>query len=144
MREIRDFERENISMSRHILDSTNISMSRPTLYSTPNIFNTNNRTKSSIESIQIRTNTPEPTLLTQPMEFPEQNRNAHVPDEPDPDPSFSELLLKKKKRNKKKKNKNTRKMTRQTHLRATIMICPATVITDASEVRGETIGKRTR
>ena len=89
-------------MSRPALDSKNISMSRPTLEYTPNVFNTKDGTMSSIDSIPIRTKTPKPTLLTQPTKFPEKNGNAHVPDDPDPDPSISDSLSKKKKRNKKK------------------------------------------
>ena len=37
---------------------------------------------------------------------------------------------------------NIGKMTRQTHHRATILICPTTLITDASDVIGKAIRKR--
>ena len=60
----------------------------------------------------------------------------HVPDDPDPDPSFSNSSSKKKKRDKKKNVINTRKMIRQTHHRATIMICPTIVIIESNDVRG--------
>ena len=68
----------------------------------PNVFNTNNGTTSSIDSIPIRTKNPEITLLTRPTELPEQNGNAHVPDDPYPDSSLSDLSSKKKKRDKNK------------------------------------------
>ena len=45
---------------------------------------------SPIDSILFRTKIPEPTPLTRPTEFPEQNEKAHVPGDPDPDPSFSD------------------------------------------------------
>ena len=77
MREIQDFEQDNISMSRLTLDSTLIGLK------------TTNETTSPIESIPVGTKTPEPTLLTQTMEFPDQNGKAHVPDDPDPYPSLS-------------------------------------------------------
>ena len=57
-REIKDLERENISMSRPTLESSNISMSRLNLDPTPNVFNTNKGTTSSIYLITTRTKTP--------------------------------------------------------------------------------------
>ena len=38
----------------------------------------------------------------------------------------------------------TGRMTHQTHCQATIMICPTTVITDASDVGRKATGKRIR
>ena len=73
-----DFGRQNNSMSRTTLDSA------------PLGTNTTNRTTSSIESIPVRTKTPEPTPLKLPEELPEQNGKAHVPGDPDPDPSSSD------------------------------------------------------
>ena len=71
-------------------------MNRPTLDSTPlgtNMNNgtpigmkTKNRTTSPIESILVRTKMPEPTPLTIPTDFTEQNVKLHVPGDPDPDP----------------------------------------------------------
>ena len=84
MREIQDFERENISMSRPTLDSTHIGT------------NTTNGTTSPIKSILVGTKTPEPTPLTLPTEFPEQNGKLHVPDDPDSDPSLSDSSPRKK------------------------------------------------
>ena len=46
----------------------NISMSRPPLNSNPIVTNTTNVKTSPIDSIHIRTKTPDPTLCTQPME----------------------------------------------------------------------------
>ena len=96
-------------MSQPALDSKNISMSRPTLEYTPNVFNTKDGTMSSIDSILIRTKTPEPTLLTRPTEFPEKNGNMHVPYDPDPDPSLSDRSSKKNKLDKKKKCRKYKK-----------------------------------
>ena len=90
--------------------------------------------------------------LTRPTEFPE-NEKGHVPNKPDPEPSSSDLSSKKslsessskkKKRNKKKNVVKTGKMTCQTHLRATILTFPMTVITYASNIKRRAIGKRTR
>ena len=79
-----DFEtrRKNQNFGRQ-----NNSMNWPHLDSTPLDTNTANRTISTIDSIPVRTKTPEPMSLTQPMEFSEQNIKAHVPGDPDPDPS---------------------------------------------------------
>ena len=63
-------------------------MSRPTLESTTLGKKTTNGTTSPIDSIPVRTKTPEPTPLTLPTEFPEQNRKAHVPGNLDPCMSF--------------------------------------------------------
>ena len=109
MREIQDFERENISMSQPTLDSKNVSISRPPLESTHNVFNTNNGTTTSIDSIPIITKTPEPTLLTEPTEFLEQNGNVHVPDDPGPDQPLSESSSKKNKCDKTKIRKKYNK-----------------------------------
>ena len=55
-RENQDFGRQNISMSQPPLDSTPISM------------NTTNRTTTPINSIPIKTKTPDPTPRTRPTE----------------------------------------------------------------------------
>ena len=70
---------------------------------------------TNCEMVKVGTKTPEPTPLTQPTEFSEQNGKAHILDDPDPDPSLSDSSLKKKKRDKKKSVGNIGKMTRQTH-----------------------------
>ena len=71
--------------------------------------------------------------LTQPTEFSKENEKEHVPDDPDPELSSSDLSSKKNKHNKKKNVVSAGTMTHQTHHRATIMIRPMTVITDASD-----------
>ena len=48
-------------------------MSLPTLDSTPLDTNNNKGTTSPIESIPVGTKTPQPTPLTRPTEFSEQN-----------------------------------------------------------------------
>ena len=68
----------------------NSSMSRPPLDSTPLGTNTTNRTIPPIESFPVGTKLPEPTPLTPPTEFSEQNGKGHVPGDPDPDPSSSD------------------------------------------------------
>ena len=78
MREIRDFEQENISMSQ------------PTLDSTTNGTNTTNIKKSPIDLIPVRTKTPEPMPLTQQTELPEKIGKTHIPDDPDLDPPLSD------------------------------------------------------
>ena len=80
-------------------------MSRPTLDLTTLGINTTNKTTSPIDLIPVRTKTPDPTPLTRPTEFPEQNRKAHVPDDLNSDPSLSDSSSKKKKRDKKKKRR---------------------------------------
>ena len=50
---------------------------------------------------------PEPTPLTRPTEFPEQNGKVHITGDPDPDPSSSESSSKKKKHDKNKKASET-------------------------------------
>ena len=65
-------------------------MSRPTLDLTPLGTNMTNGTTPQIDSITVGTKTPEPTAMTQPTEFPEQNVKAHVPGDPDPDLSLSD------------------------------------------------------
>ena len=50
-------------------DQENISMSRPTLDSTPLGTNIANETTSPIDSIPVGTKTPEPTPLTRPKEL---------------------------------------------------------------------------
>ena len=86
----------------------------------------------------------DPEPLTHPTEFLDENGKGHVLDKPDPDPLLSDLSLKKKKHDKKKSVVKTGKMTRQTHHRATVLIRPKTVITDANNVRGKEIGKMIR
>ena len=61
VREIQYFERENISMSRPTLDSTPIST------------NITNGTTSPIDSIPVGAKTPDSMPLTQPTEFKEKN-----------------------------------------------------------------------
>ena len=70
-----------------------------------------------------------------------ENEKGHVPDNPNPEPSSSDSSSKKsssdssskkKKLDKKKSVVKTGNMTRQTHLRATILTRPMTVIADAS------------
>ena len=97
MREIQDFEQENVSVTQPTLDSTNIST------------NTTNQTTSPIYSIPVGTKTPEHMPLTLPTYFPEQNGKGHVPDDPDPYPSLSDSLWKKNKRDKKKKSRKLNK-----------------------------------
>ena len=58
-------------------------MSRPTLDSTPLGTNTINLTTSPIASIPVGTKTPEPTPLTQPTEYPKQNKKVYVSGDPD-------------------------------------------------------------
>ena len=58
-------------------------------------MNRTNRTTSPIDSIPVGTKTPDPTPLTQPMEFPEKDGKVHLPGDPDPDPSLSDSLSKK-------------------------------------------------
>ena len=96
MREIQDFERENISMSPPNLDST------------PIVLNTTNRTRSPIESITVGTKMLVPTPLTQPTEFPEQNGKLHITDDLDLEPSLSDSSSKKKKHDKNKKRRKNR------------------------------------
>ena len=78
------------------------------------------------------------------MEFSEKNEKEHEPEvKPDPDPSSSDLSetssldsrAKKKKSTKKKSVVSIRKMTRQTHIIATTLILPMTVITDSSDAK---------
>ena len=99
---------------------------------------------------------PEPTPLTRPTDFPEENGKSHIPGDPDLDPSSSDSSLKtfnslndrnsskSKKRNaiRRKNVRKTRKMILQTHHLSKIMIRPTIVITDANYVRGRAIGKR--
>ena len=130
-------------------------MNLSTSDSTPLDANTTNGTTSPINSITVRTKLPKPMPLTLPtdspalpMNFQEENGKSNVPGDLDPDPSFSDSskksnLLneinssksKKKKRDKKKNIGKTRKMTCQTHRRATILIRPMIVITDAKDKR---------
>ena len=65
-------------------------MSRLTLDSSPIGTNTTNGKTPPIDSISVGTKIPEPTPLTRPTEFTEQNGKAHVPDDPDPEPSLSD------------------------------------------------------
>ena len=125
-------------------------MSRPPLDLTPIGTNTTNRTMSPIESIPVRTKTPDPTPLTRPTKFPDQNGKENVPGEPDTDPSSSEssskdLILRriaitvnqlKRKVTRKKSVINTGNRTRQTHCRE-ILIRLTTVTTDANDVKEE-------
>ena len=87
--------------------------------------------------------------LTRPTELSE-NEKENVPYNLDPEPSSSdsssEKLLSdfssKNKAHVKKKNViNTGKMTRQTHLQATILTHPMTVIIDASDIKRRAIKK---
>ena len=80
----------------------NISMIRPPLESTPFGTNTTNRPTSPIDSITIRTKTPEPTPRTRttnsptlPKYLPYQNGKAHILGDLDPDPSLSDSSSKK-------------------------------------------------
>ena len=97
MREIQDFEWENISMSR------------PTLDLTPIGTNMTNGKTYQIDSISVKTKTPEPTPLKRPTEFPKISEKEHVTDDPDPDPSSSDSSPKKKKHDKKKKRRKHKK-----------------------------------
>ena len=75
----------------------NNSMSLPALDSTPLGMNMTNGTTSPIDSIPVRTKTPEPTPLTPPKYLPrlpkdlqEKSGKAHVLGDLDPDPSSSD------------------------------------------------------
>ena len=84
---------------------------------------------SPIDLIPIRTKMTEPTPLTRPANFPDQNGKAHVPGDLDLDLSLSESLSNKsnfskdsnssvsnkKKRDKKKNFGKIRNRTRQAH-----------------------------
>ena len=70
-------------------------VSRPPLESIPIGTNMNNRTTSPIESIPVRTKSPEPTPFTLPTDFTEQNGKLYVPGDPDPDPSLPDSSFKK-------------------------------------------------
>ena len=72
-------------------------------------MNTTTGKTSPIDSITSGTKNPEPTTLTQPMEFPEKNLKAHVPGYPEPEPSLSDSSPKKNKRDKKKKRHKKKK-----------------------------------
>ena len=85
-----DFETRRGGVVNKYFGRQNNSMSRPPLTSTPLGTNTNNRTTSPINSITVGTKFPEPTPLTLPKYFQEQNGKAHVPGDLDPDPSPSD------------------------------------------------------
>ena len=71
---------------------------------------------------------------------------------PDPEPSSSDSSetlssdsrAKKKKARRRKSGVSIRNMTRQTHIQATTLILPMTVITDARDAKTRNIGKMTR
>ena len=85
---------------------------RPPLDTIPIGTDMNNRTTSPIESIPVRTKLPEPTPLTLPTDFPEQNGKLYVPGYPDLDPSLPDSSSKKSNLcndiNSSKSNKNKR------------------------------------
>ena len=62
-------------------------MSQLHLDSTPLGMNMTNGTTSPTDLIPVGTKPPEPTSLTQPTYFPEENGKAHGPRDLDPDPS---------------------------------------------------------
>ena len=97
MREIQDFEQENISMSQ------------PTLDQNPLGTNTTNVIMLPIDLCPVRTKLPQLTPLELPTEFPERNRKAHVPGDLKSDPYLSDSSSKKKKRDKKKKCRKHKK-----------------------------------
>ena len=140
-----------------------ISMSQPTLESTPFGMNATNRTTSQIDWIPVGTKIPYPTPLTRTNDLPtrkpnssEQKRKGHVPADRESDPSSSNSpsnksnLLNdtnfsksnKKKRDKKKILKQPGNRSCQTHLRL-ILIRPTTVTTDASDAKIISIRKMT-
>ena len=149
-RENQDFGRQNILMSRPPLDST------------PIVTNTINGKMSPIDSIPVRTKTPDPTPQTRPTEsssrlmyYSKIKGKAHVPVDPESDPSSSDsssrksdlsddsnyIKSKRKKRDTKKNFRNTRNGTCQTHRRA-ILIRLTTVTIYASDAKRRAIGKR--
>ena len=92
-------------------------------------------------------------LLTRPTEFSEKNEKEHEPEmnlEPKPssldlsDTSALDSRAKKRKSRRRKSVVSIGKMTRQTHLRATTLILPMTVITDASDATIRNTRKRIR
>ena len=85
-----EFETRKEKMVDQDFGHQNDPMSRPNLDWTPLGTNTTNGTTPPIDSIPVGTKTPNPTPLTQPTEFPEQNGISHVSGDPDPDPSFSD------------------------------------------------------
>ena len=84
-RENQDFEGQNISFSRPLLDLT------------PFVTNTTNVTTSPNDSTPVRTNKPELTPRTRPTDLPtlpryssEKKGKARVPGDLDPNPSLSD------------------------------------------------------
>ena len=149
------FEQENISVTRPTLENIsvtrptleNISVNRPTLenisVTRPTLENIS-VTRPTLESISVTRPTSLTETLTRPTDFSEENGEGHIPDDPDSDPSLSDFLSKKNKHDKKQNVVNIRKMTRQTHHRATILIRPMTMITDKSDIRGNMMEKKIR
>ena len=115
MRDIQDFERENISMSRPTLDLTPIFSNTTNGKTSPidsvlvGIKTQFTISPSPIELIPVRKKTTESTPLTWSTELPEKNGTGHVPDDPDPDPSLAVSSSKKKKRDKNKKRRRRKK-----------------------------------
>ena len=72
---------------------------------------------------------------------PEENSDPESSSSDSSETSSSDSRAKKKKRKKKKSVVSIGKMNRQTHFRATILILPITVITDASDAKIRNIGK---
>ena len=119
-----DFETRRGGVVNQDFGRQNNSMSRPPLDSTPLGNNTNNVTTSLIDSIPVRTKSPDPVPLTLPTYFPEKNGKVHVPGGPDPYPSSLDSSSNKsnwsddinsRKSNKKKRDnkKNCRKDKKQ-------------------------------
>ena len=90
-----EFETRRDKMVDQYFGCQNDHMSRPTFYSTPIGTNTTNGTTSSIDSIPVKTKTPEPTPeptpMTQPKELTDRNGKAHTTGDPDSYPSLSDL-----------------------------------------------------
>ena len=126
-----DFETRRGEVVDQYFRRQNNSMSRPPLDLTPLGTNTNNGKTLPMDSIPIRTKSPEPTPLTLPTDsptlptnLPEQNGKLHVPGDPDPDPSSLDSSSKKsnspndKNYSKSKKKKRDKKKKRRKHKKA--------------------------
>ena len=84
-----EFENRRDKMVDQDFGRQNDPMSLLNLVLTPIGTNTTNGKTSPIDSIPVRTKTPDPTPQTRPTEFLEQNGKLYVPGDPDPDPSLS-------------------------------------------------------
>ena len=79
-KESKNFERQNILMSRPPLDLT------------PFFTNTKNAKVPHLDLTPVSTKMPDPKPLTRPTESSKRNGIEHVPEDPESDPSSSDSL----------------------------------------------------